>query len=119
MISVYTRMSLPYFSQSKALPQTKTSIVIAPAAKEQLERATNRVCGEGMEPSMLVDVLNGRRMKVEAILGNRVRMAKALDIEVPQMELLYGLIKALDVSTALRQPSQPLGGDEIEPLTAK
>lgn len=86
----------------------------ASAAKEQLQRATRRVGGKGIEPSMLVDVLNGRRMEVEAILGNPVRLAKTLNIQVPKLELLYVLLKALDEATALRQPGQSLGGDETK-----
>ena len=88
--------------------------ISASAAAEQLKRAGGRVGGKGIEPSMLVDVLNGRRMEVETILGNAVKIAKDLGLEVPRLELLYGLSKALDEAMALRQPGQSLGGDETK-----
>ncbi|KAK5170989.1 uncharacterized protein LTR77_004133 [Saxophila tyrrhenica] len=86
---------------------------ISPAAAgEQLKRAEGRVGTKGIEPSMLVDVLNGRRMEVDAILGSPVRVAKSVGIDVPRLELLYGLMKALDESMAYKQAGQSLGGDE-------
>ena len=88
------------------------------AATEQLQRAGGRVGGKGIEPSMLVDVLNGRRMETEAILGNSVKVAKRLGVDVPRMGLLYGLTKALDESIAFRQPGQSLGGDETRTARA-
>lgn len=91
----------------------------AERASEQLKRARGRIGGKGLEPSMLVDVLNGRRMEVEAILGNAVKVAKNVKIEVPRLEMLYGLAKALDDSTALRQPGQSLAGDETKIERAK
>nr|OQO28169.1 hypothetical protein B0A51_04589 [Rachicladosporium sp. CCFEE 5018] len=80
--------------------------------KDQLARALERVGSKGIEPSMLVDVLKGRRMEVEVILGNCVREAKALGIDVPRLETLYVLGKALDEAMALRQPGKSLAGDE-------
>lgn len=91
--------------------------ISAQAATEQLERAGGRVGGKGIEPSMLVDVLNGRKMEVETILGNPVKVAQGLGVEVPRMELLYGLTKALDAAMAYRQAGKSLGGDEL-PSTA-
>ena len=88
--------------------------ITAGGAEEQLKRAGGRVGGKGIEPSMLVDVLTERRMEVETILGNPVKIAKKLGLEVPRLELLYGLAKALDEAVALRQPSKSLGGDETK-----
>lgn len=88
------------------------SSVTADVARKQLKRANDRIGGKGIEPSMLVDVLNGRRTEVETLLGNTVKIAKDLKIDVPRLELLYGLTKALDEAMALRQPGQSLGGDE-------
>jgi hypothetical protein len=68
----------------------------------------------GIEPSMLVDVLNGRRMEVEVILGNPVRIARELGVNVPRLETLYALLKGLDEAVALREPGRSLGGDETE-----
>ena len=94
---------------ARALGYTSLS---AERATEQLKRAVGRVGGKGIEPSMLVDVLTERRMEVETILGNPVKIAKGLEIDVPRMELLYGLTKALDEAVAFRQPGKSLGGDE-------
>lgn len=41
-----------------------------------LSRHVGRMESGGKEPSMLVDVRHGRRMEVEAILGNAVRRAE-------------------------------------------
>lgn len=93
--------------------------ITAEAAKEQLKRANARIGGKGIEPSMLVDVLTERRMEVEAILGNPVKIAKEHGIAVPRLELLYGLAKALDEAVALRQPGKSLGGDETKAANPK
>lgn len=82
------------------------------AARHQLERAKVRSGGKGIEPSMLVDVLWERRMEVETILGNPVKVARKLGVAVPRMETLYVLSKALDEAVALRVPGKSLAGDE-------
>ena len=65
----------------------------------QLGRAKARVPQNiGVEPSMLQDVRAGRRMEVEAILGNAVRMAKAKGVQCEKLETLYMLGTALDQS---------------------
>ena len=86
--------------------------ISAGSATEQLKRAGGRIGGKGIEPSMLVDVLTTRRMEVETILGNPIKIAKGLGLEIPRLELLYGLLKALDEAMAYRQPGKSLGGDE-------
>jgi 2-dehydropantoate 2-reductase len=84
---------------------------ISPAAVDkQLQRALARIGHKGIEPSMLVDVLNGRRMEVEAILGNPIRVAKGLGVDVPRLELLYALAKGRDESLARSTPGQSLAG---------
>ena len=82
------------------------------AVDKQLQVALDRVGTKGIEPSMLVDVLQGRRMEVEVILGTPVRIARDLGVEVPRLEMLYVLAKALDEAMALRQPGKSLAGDE-------
>ncbi|CAK3929420.1 hypothetical protein PV10_08648 [Lecanosticta acicola] len=52
----------------------------------------------GKEPSMLVDANHGKPIEVEAILGNTVRIARKHGIEVPYLELLYTLGRALNFS---------------------
>ncbi|KAK0919762.1 uracil DNA N-glycosylase Thp1 [Friedmanniomyces endolithicus] len=97
-----------------AISQALGYTAITPTmAEDQMTRATDRKGGKGIEPSMLVDVLNGRRMEVEFILGGPVKVAKSLGVDVPRMETLYALSKALDEATALRQPGKSLAGDEV------
>ena len=88
--------------------------VTSEMARGQLQRALERKGTKGIEPSMLVDLVNARRMEVEVILGNPIKVAKEVGVEVPRMETLYVLLKALDEATALRSPSKSLGGDETE-----
>ncbi|KAF3010859.1 hypothetical protein E8E13_009095 [Curvularia kusanoi] len=64
----------------------------------ELGRAKARVpIDAGIEPSMLQDVQTGRRIEVESILGNTVRMAKAKGVKCDRVELLYVLAKTLDL----------------------
>ncbi|KAF2812322.1 2-dehydropantoate 2-reductase [Mytilinidion resinicola] len=68
-------------------------------ARAQLERFKKRIetsKGVGSEPSMLTDVREGRRMEVEAIVGNAVRMAKEKGVDCVRLETVYFLAKGLD-----------------------
>ena len=65
-------------------------------AKRQLERATARIGTPGIEPSMMADALNGRRMEVEAIVGNPMRIGKEKGVKVERLEGLYVLAMALN-----------------------
>lgn len=63
----------------------------------ELGRARARIpLDAGIEPSMLQDVLAGRRIEVEAIIGNAVRMARDKGVRCDRLELLYVLAKTLD-----------------------
>ncbi|KAF2207259.1 hypothetical protein CERZMDRAFT_51432 [Cercospora zeae-maydis SCOH1-5] len=62
----------------------------------------------GTEPSMLADVLLSRRMEHEVILGNPVRAAQKIGVPVPRMELLYVLVKALDLAQQKRKEGKSL-----------
>ena len=69
----------------------------------QLGRAKARITGEkdqGVEPSMMADVLNGRQMEVDAIVGNAVRIAERLGLgeKVPMLRMLWVLAEALNSS---------------------
>jgi 2-dehydropantoate 2-reductase len=69
----------------------------------QLGRATARVTGreeQGVEPSMMADVLNGRQMEVDAVIGNAVRRADKLGVgeKVPLLRMLWILTEALNGS---------------------
>ncbi|KAF2201297.1 2-dehydropantoate 2-reductase [Delitschia confertaspora ATCC 74209] len=68
-------------------------------AEFQLGRAKARIPkSAGVEPSMLQDVRAGRKMEVEAIVGNVVRMAEGKGVKVPKLAALYVLAKGLDAS---------------------
>jgi len=86
--------------------------ITAQMVEEKISIARGRIGGKGIEPSMLVDVLTARRMEVEVILGNPVRIAQRLGVPVPRLETLYALSQALDEAVALRQPGMSLAGDE-------
>ncbi|KAK4617297.1 2-dehydropantoate 2-reductase [Fulvia fulva] len=47
----------------------------------------------GSKPSMWVDWEAGRRVEVEAILGEPVRRAREVGVEVPRTESMYALLK--------------------------
>jgi len=49
----------------------------------------------GKEPSMLVDVKNGRDFEIEVIVGNVARIAAEKGVEVPPLGALYTLGKGL------------------------
>ncbi|KAI4931228.1 hypothetical protein J4E85_003818 [Alternaria conjuncta] len=64
----------------------------------QLSRAQARIpTNAGIEPSMLQDVQSNRRIEVEAIVGNPVRMGKEKGVVCVRLEMLYILAKALDL----------------------
>ncbi|KAF2711597.1 2-dehydropantoate 2-reductase [Pleomassaria siparia CBS 279.74] len=66
-------------------------------AEHQLGRAKARIAKKkGVEPSMLQDVREGRRMEVEAIVGNTVKLGKKKGVSCQRLEMLYVLISALD-----------------------
>lgn len=63
----------------------------------QLGRAEARIeKGNAVEPSMLQDVRAGRRMEVEAIVGNTVRLAREMGVGCGKLEVVYLLVRALD-----------------------
>lgn len=69
----------------------------------QLGRALARVPkNAGIEPSMLQDALAGRRIEVEAIVGNPVRLGKEMGVSCVRLEMIYVLAKALDLQIGRR-----------------
>lgn len=63
----------------------------------QLERAKARIINNtGVEPSMLQDARHGRRLEVEAIVGNAIRLAKEKGVKCEKLEMVYVLATALD-----------------------
>jgi 2-dehydropantoate 2-reductase len=72
----------------------------------ELGRAKARIpINAGIEPSMLQDVLSERRIEVEAIIGNPVRMGKAKGVRCDRLELLYVLAKTLDLHLGKKMES--------------
>ena len=64
----------------------------------QLGKAKARIpLNAGIEPSMLQDVQTSRRIEVEAILGNPMRLGKEKGVRCVRLEMLYVLAKALDL----------------------
>lgn len=73
----------------------------------ELGRATARIpIHAGIEPSMLQDVKTDRRIEVEAILGNTVRLGKAKGVRCDRVELLYVLAKTLDLHIGRKLDTQ-------------
>jgi 2-dehydropantoate 2-reductase len=62
---------------------------------------------DGPRPSMLQDVLLGRRLEVEAILGQTHAFAREAGVAVPTMDVILPLLRALDRSLATA--TQPRG----------
>ena len=58
----------------------------------QMLEATTRM--QPYRTSMKIDFDEGRPLEVEAILGNPVRAAAQLGVAIPEMERLYGQVKA-------------------------
>lgn len=52
--------------------------------------------GERMLPSMLQDVLAGRRTEVQDLAGEVLRQAEALDVPVPATQTCYRLLRGLE-----------------------
>ena len=65
--------------------------------EEQFARSLQRQW-PGVQTSMLFDILHGRALEVEAILGNTVRIAQDLQVPTPLLDGLYSMVKALDES---------------------
>jgi 2-dehydropantoate 2-reductase len=62
----------------------------------------------GTRPSMLQDVLLGRRLEVEAILGQVHAFAQEKNVEVPSISVILPLLRALDRSLAARSAHDTL-----------
>lgn len=103
-----------------ALSRAQNFTTITPqAAEASLQKILDRIGTKhiGVEPSMLADVLNKKGMEHEVILGNVVRKAKSLEIEVPRLEMLYALTKALDLSLRKRKgEGRSLDGEDLADL---
>ncbi|RDL37636.1 2-dehydropantoate 2-reductase [Venustampulla echinocandica] len=64
------------------------------ATPEQILRSTQRNTS-GSKPSMALDWEQGRRMEIEVILGNPIRIAREKGIEMPRLQSLYALLRMM------------------------
>jgi 2-dehydropantoate 2-reductase len=62
------------------------------ASAEQILKST-RKNDSGSKPSMLLDWEQGKRMELEVILGNPVRIARDKGLEMPRLQALYALLR--------------------------
>ena len=62
------------------------------ATAEQVLQSTQRN-KSGSVPSMQLDWQSGKKMELEVILGNPIRIAREHGIEMPRMHTLYALLK--------------------------
>lgn len=77
-------------AQAAGYPEVSASRV-----EYQIGRAKVRTL-PGVEPSMQADALAGRRMEVDAIVGNALKIAEEKGVSTPLLRLLFGLANALD-----------------------
>lgn len=62
------------------------------ATAEQILKST-RKNSSGSKPSMLLDWEAGKKMELEVILGNPIRLAAEKGLEMPRLQTLYALLK--------------------------
>ena len=69
----------------------------ATKVEKQINRAKVRPF-PGVLPSMAQDILEGRALEVEAILGNTIRIARNYHMKTPLLDTLYAFAKGLDAA---------------------
>jgi 2-dehydropantoate 2-reductase len=62
------------------------------ATSEAILRSTQRNTS-GSKPSMLLDWEQGKKMELEVILGNPIRIAREKGLEMPRLQSLYALLR--------------------------
>lgn len=62
------------------------------ASPERILQSTRRNTS-GSVPSMALDWSGGKRMELEVILGNPIRIARQMGIEMPRLQSLYALLR--------------------------
>lgn len=62
------------------------------ATAEKILRSTQKNAS-GSKPSMAIDWEQGRRMELEVILGNPIRIAREKGLEMPRLQSLYALLR--------------------------
>ncbi|KAK5091152.1 hypothetical protein LTR05_001332 [Lithohypha guttulata] len=62
------------------------------ASAEQILNSTKRNTS-GSKPSMQLDWESGKKMELEVILGNPVRLAREKGVDMPRLQTMYALLK--------------------------
>jgi len=72
-------------------------IALPPSALDSLHssRKMHQNPKETFRPSMLVDIEKGRPMELEVVVGYVIKTAKELQVDVPRLELIYGLLSVV------------------------
>lgn len=71
-------------------------------AEKQFARSMARQW-PGVEPSMLADIRGGKKLEVEAIVGEVVRLERQKAVKIDRLETLYTLLSGLDWATQTSQ----------------
>ncbi|KAG2159416.1 ketopantoate reductase PanE/ApbA-domain-containing protein [Suillus bovinus] len=92
--------ALGYPDNEDGLPSSLVDDTISRTAELHRDPANSIV------PSMLLDAQNGSPIEVEVILGEVVRMAKEMGIDMPRVETLYALLSIIQNQTlgGIRRP---------------
>ncbi|KAJ9615476.1 hypothetical protein H2200_001551 [Cladophialophora chaetospira] len=72
-------------------------VVNSATVETQLVRSLSRPY-PGVQPSMMADALEGKRLEVEAILGHLVKIGHEKAVEIPRLETLLVLLQGLDAN---------------------
>ena len=59
----------------------------------------------GVQPSMLADAFEGKRLEADAIVGNAVRLARKKGVDVPMLRTIYLLTNGLSESYSRKKSS--------------
>lgn len=62
------------------------------ATPDAIIRSTQRNTS-GSKPSMAIDWQSGKKMEIEVILGNPIRIARQRGLEMPRLQTLYALVR--------------------------
>ncbi|MEM8670287.1 MAG: putative 2-dehydropantoate 2-reductase [Planctomycetota bacterium] len=77
---------------------TAAEVVIDPSMKEVTVEMTRKMVP--YDSSMRLDYINGRPMEIESIIGNPLRAARKLGVDMPFTEMLYHQLKFIEQTRA-------------------
>ena len=72
----------------KPLPVKRLKLATAEQVLASVRKNTS-----GSRPSMWQDWEKGRKMELEVILGNPIRIAREHELEMPRLQTMYALLK--------------------------